>query len=290
MYALTLASPAKLNLALRVIKKRPDGYHELSTLFHRISLRDTLYLRKQDEGIRLVCFHPKVPLRNNLIVKAFALLKKKYPFQGGVTVHLTKRIPVGGGLGGGSSNAAHFLMGMNRLFRLGLKQAQLLELGKWLGADVPFFLHNVRHAIGRGRGERIEPLPFRRRLWFLLLTHAKGVSTRRVYQLFKPPKQTASLTRLSHDARIASAFLEKGSLAKASMFLQNDLTASAERVRSSLKKTRESLSGLQLGTCQMSGSGPTLFFIFLSKQKALQALRKIKRHGLFKSSVVCHSF
>ena len=283
-------SPAKLNLALRVLGKRRDGYHELVTLFHRISLKDTLRLQKESDGIRLICSHPQVPDKKNLIVQAFRLLKKKHPFSGGVTVHLTKRIPVGGGLGGGSSNAAHFLIAMNRLFELGLSQRELMNLGGKLGSDVPFFISGARHAMGRGRGERIEPIPFRRRLWFLLLPSLRGLSTQKVYQALEPRKPLGSLTGVSRDVRIASAFLEKGDLRQAVQFLQNDLTKSAEQIRPSLKKTRESLSDLHLGTCQMSGSGPTLFFIFLSRREALQAFRKLpSRRSFFKSGILCHS-
>lgn len=289
MHSLILTSPAKLNLVLRVLGRRPDGYHDLCTLFHRISLRDTLRLEKEMEGIRLFCSHPGVPKRNNLIARAFRLLKTHYPFTGGVTVRLTKRIPIGGGLGGGSSNAAAFLIGMNRLFRLGLTQKKLMKLGEKLGSDVSFFISGARHAIGEGRGERIQPLAFRRRLWFLLLTHPRGLSTRRVYQGFHRPKQAVSLTEVRRSVRITSAFLEKGEPARASGFLVNDLTASAERLRPSLRKIRESLSDSHLGTCHMSGSGPTQFLIFSSRPKALRTIPKLRRLTNSRAVILCHS-
>ncbi|MBI4115065.1 MAG: 4-(cytidine 5'-diphospho)-2-C-methyl-D-erythritol kinase [Candidatus Omnitrophica bacterium] len=292
MRSLSVESPAKLNLSLRVLRKRKDGYHELYTLFHRISLRDTLQLSKRKEGIRLYCSHPKVPKRGNLIVEAFRLLKRQFPFQGGVTVRLTKRIPVGGGLGGGSSNAAHFLLGMNRLYRLGLSQKKLLTLGAKLGSDVPFFLSDHRYAVGTGRGEKLQGLSLRRKLWFLLICSPKGLSTRKVYQGLRLERRWTSLTRVRHDVKITSAFLQRGKFRQATQFLKNDLQASAERIRPSLMKARESLSALQLGRCQMSGSGPTLFFIFLSKRKTQQALSKVRNHLLSKSSslALCHSF
>jgi len=286
MHSLTLHSPAKLNLALRVLRRRKDGCHELVTLFHRISLKDTLQLRKRSEGIRLLCSHAQVPKKSNLIVRAFHLLKKRYPFAGGVLVRLEKRIPIGGGLGGGSGNAAAFLLGMNRLFQLRLTRDQLMKIGGELGSDIPYFISGARHAIGRGRGDRIEPLPFKRRLWFILFPSRRGLSTRRVYChfLLRQP-----LTRLDHSVRMASAFLEQGNLKAAVQFSGNDLQESAEKIRPSLKKTRESLNDLQLGTCQMSGSGPTLFVVFHSQKKACEALRQFRKHRLGRNAVLCHS-
>lgn len=247
-------------------------------------------LRRGKRGIRLICSHPRVPKKGNLIVRAYHLLKKECPFLSGVIVRLTKRIPIGAGLGGGSSNAAAFLVGMNRLYRLGLTRKRLFRLGKKLGADVPFFLAGVRHTIGRARGDRIHSIPFRRRLWFLLLCDRRGLSTRKVYQGLNSTRSRPSLTRVTHDVRLASAFLERGDLGRAARFLVNDLAASAERLRPSLRKTRESLSGLQLGSCQMSGSGPTLFFIFPSRRQALQAHQKLRKSGFSQPIFVCHSF
>lgn len=290
MRSLTLASPAKINLVLRVLGRRPDGYHELFTLFHRISLRDTLRLQEGNEGIRLICSHPRLPKKTNLIVRAFRLLKIRHPFSGGVTVRLTKRIPVGGGLGGGSSNAAAFLLGMNRLFRLKLTRKELIDLGKELGADVPFFISQARHAIGRGRGDEIQPLVFKKRLWFLLFPGSRGLLTRDVYRRLRYSKRRVSLTKVSGKTKISSAFLEKGNLSRAGRFLENDLTRSAEQIRPSLRETRERLSGLHLGACQMSGSGPTLFIPFSSRKKAERALRQIRQRRWAPSTLLCHSF
>ena len=285
-----IESPAKLNLALRILRKRNDGYHELYTLFHRISLGDTLQLQKKREGIRLFCPHPEVPKRNNLIIRAFQLLKKEHPFKGGVKVRLVKRIPVGGGLGGGSSNAAAFLLGMNRLFRLGLKSKDLFRIGIKLGSDVPFFLSGLHHAIGRGRGERLQSFRFRKRLWFVLLSSGRGLSTRKVYQNLRLATPVPSLTRISRDVNMGSAYLEKGDPEQAARFLVNDLAQSAERMRPSLRKTRLSLSSMQLGTCHMSGSGPTLYFVFSSYKKALRALHKLRGQRLSKAAILCHSY
>ena len=290
MRSLAISSPAKLNLFLRVLGKRKDGYHELATLFHRISLRDTLNLRKQKEGIRLFCSHPKVPIENNLIVRGFHLLKAACPFSGGVTVRLRKKIPVGGGLGGGSSNAATFLIAMNRLFRLGLSQRKLLEIGKRLGADVPFFLSGARQALGRGRGDEIQTLPFKGRLWFLLFPSGRGISTAKVFAGFDTHSRRPRLTPILRDARIATSFSDNRNLIRSEPLFVNDLTESAERIRPSLRKTRETLSDLHLGICRMSGSGPTLFMLFPSRQIARRAFNEIrKRVRPVQPTLLCHS-
>jgi 4-diphosphocytidyl-2-C-methyl-D-erythritol kinase len=113
MDSIILQSPAKLNLHLRILRKRPDGYHDLLTLFHRISLADTISIRNRAAGFKLTTNLRGLETgEGNLITKAYRLLQKEFPKLGGVCVRLTKRIPMGGGLGGGSSNAAHFLLGM----------------------------------------------------------------------------------------------------------------------------------------------------------------------------------
>lgn len=290
MRSLSVDSPAKLNLVLRVLGRQRDGTHRLYTLFHRISLRDTLRLTKRKKGIRLVCSHPQVPLKDNLIVRAYTLLKERRPSMGGVGVRLTKRIPVGGGLGGGSSNAASFLIGMNQLYQLRLTRKELFTLGRRLGADVPFFLSGARHAVGTGRGDRIQAVSFKRRLWFLLLTDPKGLSTRAVYQGLTPQERRASLTRVTHDVRMASAFLEKGIPEEAAVFLRNDLERSAGRLRPPLGKRLKNLRELQLGHWQMSGSGPTLYSIFPSRREALRSLRKLRHHPFSGTFFVCHTF
>ena len=194
-----------------------------------------------------------------------------------MSVYLTKRIPVGGGLGGGSSNAAAFLIGINKLYGLKISLKELMKIGKELGADIPFFISGARHAVGQGIGDRIRPVPFKKRLWFVLLTSSKGLSTRKVYEGFRLSHRQPVLTRLNRDVTINRA-------------LTNDLTQSAERLQPSLKKIRENVSGLHLGTCRMSGSGPTLFFIYPNRRQAIHALRKLRTHGFSKSAVLCHSY
>lgn len=157
------SSPAKLNLFLEVVGKRPDGFHDIESVFVEIGLADTLHAALADsEASTLACDDPAVPTDGkNLILQAAELLRSECGLGGrtaGIHFRLEKRIPMGGGLGGGSSNAAAALRLANDLWRTGLSDARLAELGARLGSDVPFFLHGGT-CLCEGRGERITPLP-----------------------------------------------------------------------------------------------------------------------------------
>ena len=155
---LRLRSFAKINLGLEVMGLRQDGYHELRTLFQTIDLHDDIVLRPRTRGIVVRCDHPQVPLDgSNLAVRAAEALKHYGRVGGGVEITITKRVPVGGGLGGGSSNAAAVLLGLDRLWRLGLGPSGLHPLARRLGADVPFFLIGGT-ALGLARGDEVYPL------------------------------------------------------------------------------------------------------------------------------------
>lgn len=272
MRSLVIQSPAKVNLFLKVLGRRRDGYHELATIFHRISLQDQLILKKINQpGFRLITTHPKLKrMRENLIYRAYQSLRKITSWKGGVQVTLKKKIPVAAGLGGGSSNAAHFLLGMNRLFHLGLPMKTLVRLGAELGSDVPFFLYGVNQAIGTGRGEKIKPFLSRNKFWFVLVISPFGIPTSLVYKRLK----ARPLTRISHDATITSAFLSR----YRNRFppLWNDLFQVSCRIRLELKQIGALFD--QSGAVQrlMSGSGPTMFSIHKSKREAQRIARAIR--------------
>jgi len=155
MKVITVKSPAKLNLHLRILRRRPDGYHDLLTLFHRISLHDTIRIRKARSGFKLTTNQSDLETgEGNLITKAYRMLQERFPRLDGVAVRLDKKIPLGAGLGGGSSNAAHFLLGMKKLFRLKISLPELMKMGKRLGRTCrSFFSGPVRRWLG-GSGKR----------------------------------------------------------------------------------------------------------------------------------------
>ena len=290
MNSLTLRSPAKLNLALKIIRKRPDGYHDLITLFHRISLADTLILKKCASGFQLRCSDRKLEGEGNLIAKAYRKLQAALPELGGVSVSLKKAIPVGAGLGGGSSNAAFFLLGMKKLYRLRISQAKLLRLGGELGADIPFFMYNFNQAIGIRKGDRLKNRPSKAKHVFLLAASKEGLSTRDVYQNLPVRHQPLSLTKVSRAITMLCAFLEKKNYGHVSELLQNDLELSAFRIRPSLHAVLEQFQKRGARLVRMTGSGPTIFAILPHLREAKRIQKLLKQDLPSHKILLCHSY
>lgn len=272
---LQLPAPAKLNLFLHVTGRRPDGYHLLETVFELIDLADQVTLQRRADGlIERIDPLPGVNPEHDLTVRAARLLAASSGCTQGVSIGLEKRIPMGAGLGGGSSDAATVLMGLNRLWGLGLNRQALAELGLRLGADVPFFIFG-RTAYATGIGEVLEPCAQPART-YLLVSPGVGVATPRV---FSDP----GLTRDTKPLRIFGLLRSESSGAKAANFAEsleesglhvdqeilargrNDLQAVVERLfpqvgqaLAELSATAEAL-GIRSELPRMSGSGSTVF-------------------------------
>ncbi|ETX02536.1 MAG: hypothetical protein ETSY1_03210, partial [Candidatus Entotheonella factor] len=182
---LTCHAPAKVNLGLTVEGRRDDGYHNISTIFLKITLADTLRVEVADQGIEIHCDHPEIPCdERNLIYQAAAMLQPLAPGRG-VRVHLDKHIPVAAGVGGGSSDAAATLLALNTLWGLQLPLDDLMHYGAQLGADVPFFLYPGTAAYGRGRGDELSPLTCPNSFFLVLVTPPVAVSTAHVYGQYR---------------------------------------------------------------------------------------------------------
>lgn len=289
MDSLILKSPAKINLALRVLRRRPDGYHELATLFHRISLCDTLRLEKS-KIFSLRCSDPKLSTgEDNLIAKAYRALQTQIPNLGGVSVTLTKKIPLGAGLGGGSSNAASFLLGMKKLYRLKISSKKLAVLGAKLGADIPFFIHNLGQAIGLGRGDKIQNRPSPTKHTFLLATSYQGLSTRDVYEHLRGKLRPVSLTKVTPEITMLCAFLAQKKYVQAGKYCKNDLERSAFELRPSLRKILESFKKRGMPLVRMTGSGPTVFALCPSLREAKRVQKKMQRDLSSYKVLLCQS-
>jgi 4-diphosphocytidyl-2-C-methyl-D-erythritol kinase len=183
---LTLPAPAKLNLMLHVLGRREDGYHELQTLFQFLDHGDELTFAKREDGqIRLLSDLPGVDHESNLIVRAARLLQQQGDDVPGADITLVKRLPMGGGIGGGSSDAATTLLGLNRLWNLGLDLDRLAQLGLSLGADVPVFVRG-HAAFAEGVGERLQPVELPEP-WYLVAVPQVSVSTA---EIFSDPELT----------------------------------------------------------------------------------------------------
>lgn len=255
----TCAAPAKLNLFLEVLDKRPDGYHELETLMVTIDLSDRLDCRDEPSGsIVLLCDDPRVPLgADNLAVRAAERLRQAAGAPSlGARIALRKEIPMQAGLGGGSSDAAAALVSLDRLWNLQTSPGQLEALAGTLGSDVPFFLH-APAAVCRGRGERVEPvigITTTTAFWFVLVCPAFGLSTASVYAQVRPPARPRSI------GPVLEA-LTRGDLVEVGRNLFNRLEPAAADLQPALGPIRDTFERLRpaLTGHLMSGSGSACF-------------------------------
>lgn len=282
-----MRSYAKLNLFLKVLRLRADGYHELDTLFERISLFDTVRLiPRRDTAILLECDSSELPRDPslNLAYLAARLLQDTFKVKAGVRIEISKRIPVGAGLAGGSSNAASVLVGLNRLWRLGLSRDALSRLGARLGSDVPFFIHDTSFACGRGRGERIRRLNSLsgRRLWHVLVVPKIRVLTPDIYKgwdkLVKKDARyrIAALTRPHCDVKILLLALRKNDPGLLQQALFNSLQEVSGSFYPQVLKAQQALTRLGIGPVLMSGSGPAVFGIVPTRKEAAAFYAKLK--------------
>lgn len=193
MHMLTLPAPAKLNLMLHITGRRADGYHELQTLFQFLDYGDELVLRPREDGqVRLLTELPGVDHDSNLIVRAARLLQRESGCALGADIQLNKRLPMGGGIGGGSSDAATTLVGLDHLWNTRLGEDRLAELGLNLGADVPVFVRG-RAAFAEGVGERLQPVDLPEP-WFLVIAPQVSVSTAEIFADPELTRNTPAIT------------------------------------------------------------------------------------------------
>lgn len=190
--ALELSSPAKINLWLRILGKREDGFHEVQTRLCQVGIEDTvsLTLKGTGENVTLTCNQPDVPLDgSNLAIKALRAFEARSGLKHSWSIHLEKRIPHGAGLGGGSSNAAAVLRGCNKLLNEPLNREALLEIAAFIGSDVPCFLVDTPAADGSGRGEQVVPVPFAWELPMVLIKPAFPIPTPWAYKNWATSKE-----------------------------------------------------------------------------------------------------
>lgn len=194
-------APAKLNLFLHVTGQRPDGYHELQTLFQLIDLYDELEIVPNNEGtISRISHHTEIPAEQDLAIKAARLLQSATGQSGGATLHLHKNIPVGAGLGGGSSDAATVLLVLNRVWGCNLSLQQLAELGVTLGADIPLFIHG-HTAFASGIGEQLQPVNLGEK-YYVLVQMPLHISTK---ELFNHPALRRDCPQISESEALAGS-------------------------------------------------------------------------------------
>jgi len=266
-----LRASAKVNLALEVLGKRSDGYHDLVTLLQAVDLSDRLVL-EEHEGVMLQTTDSGLPTdERNLVVRSVRLLQDASRTSRGVRITLDKRIPVAAGLGGGSSDAAATLWGLNRLWKLRWPVARLAELATELGMDVPFFLRGGR-ALATGRGEILTPLPSAPRLALVLINPNFPLSTREVYD--RVPSDLAG------DGSRTPALVEAlaaRSTARVAASLYNDLEGVVVPAYPVIARIKSALLGAGALGAVMSGSGPTMVGVARSLERARQIRARLTR-------------
>jgi 4-diphosphocytidyl-2-C-methyl-D-erythritol kinase len=268
MGMVTIKAPAKINLFLRITGKRPDGFHDLHSLMCPLALYDTLLLAFDAPGISVSCDHPKVPEdSSNLAFRSAerffdAAFNGNIPHRGGLTIHIEKHIPVGAGLGGGSSDAAAVLMALNNHFGKPLSLPALMTLGSRLGADVPFFILGAP-ALATGIGDQLDSFPHLTPWTALLVYPNEAVSTTWVYKNLN--------LRLTKAEKKLSKFHFDGRFFNVDEHLVNDLETVTERVLPVIKGIKRLLLTHGAAGAMMSGSGSTVFGLFADRKRAISA-------------------
>jgi len=264
----TLPAHAKVNLLLRVLGRRTDGYHEIHTIFQTVTLHDRLTFAPAEEGhFSLECDTPGVPAdERNLVWRAARALRERYGVRSGAHIRLEKRIPAGGGLGGGSSDAAAALVGLSNLWGLETDAVELSKIGMRLGADVPFFLTGGT-ALGTGTGADITPLKDLPEQHLVVITPGVEVPTAEAYGALKAP----ALTKEGGVANLSVSRTEAGIYDSLCEVMSNDFEAVVSGLYPSIGRARDALMEAGARCAMLSGSGASVFGVFETKGDAGRA-------------------
>ena len=261
-------APAKINLFLRVLRKREDNYHDIASLMQKITIYDELNFSLRPQGIVLNCSDSDLPnTQDNLVFRAAQAIFDYVNYPSGIEITLTKKIPKAAGLGGGSSDAATTLMAINEICELNLKKIQLMKIGAKLGADIPFFIFG-NTALACGIGDKLTDWPNLSKLNIVLINPSFPLSTKMVYE-----NLNLRLTRKKINYSIPPVFTLRNIIAE----LHNDLESVSIKMHPELQNLKQLLLDHGALGALMSGSGPTLFGIFNDENSAKKALDSIKQ-------------
>jgi 4-diphosphocytidyl-2-C-methyl-D-erythritol kinase len=280
-YIMTLQAYAKINIGLFILGKRSDGYHDLETIFHEIDLFDEIDLEPH-KTLEMNADSILVPIdESNLCVKAANILRKERKIKEGVMIQLRKNIPIGAGLGGGSSDAAAVLRGLNELWKLKLSNNQLRTIAGQIGSDVPFFIEGG-NAYASGRGEILEHFSLDIPFWIAVVTPLIHISTTWAYSHLKLQRdgkgselRTKIAKQISNPKKIVS-------------FVQNDFEQSTISVYPEIGRLKEKLKEKEAVFSLMSGSGSSVFGFFETEKKALDALGSFPKN--YQTSLTAPTF
>lgn len=264
-------APAKINLTLKVVAKRSDGYHELETVMQQINLCDQIFIDTADEGIFVNSNSNEIPQnKSNLAYKAAHLLYEKFPIKWGLRIYINKKIPVGAGLAGGSTDAAAVLRGINELCNLQLSNQELLDLGLQIGSDVPFCILGGT-AMARGRGEILTPLPPGPRWEMVLVKPPFQLSTAEIFQALR----VDDINNSPDNAAFLEAWL-RCDMIDITAQMKNDLEMVSITRCPIISSIKNQLKKLGAYHSLMSGSGPSVIGFFHNHEAAAYAWQVIK--------------
>ncbi|WP_042678967.1 4-(cytidine 5'-diphospho)-2-C-methyl-D-erythritol kinase [Anaerosalibacter massiliensis] len=262
----------KINLALDVVGRRNDGYHDLNTIMQQIDLKDIITIKSREKGIKIECNIPEVPLNSsNLVYNAWDKMKEKSGLDRGAHIIIEKNIPVASGLAGGSTNAAAVLKGLNKLWRLNLSNEELMDIGVSIGADVPFCIVGGT-ALAKGIGEKLETLSSFSNKFILLANPGMPVSTTHVYEklnidgIKKKPNMDMLVQAVENDDLY---FLAKN--------MENVLEEVTIKEFKEIKTIKEDMIKYGAIGSLMSGSGPTVFGIFDNEKDLIRCKNKLEK-------------
>lgn len=273
-----LKARAKINLTLDVLSKRPDGYHEVEMIMQTIDLADSVIFQEAREGVLVTTDHPLLAAGEaNIAYKAARLMMEKFSISKGIKIHIAKKIPVAAGLAGGSTDAAAVLLGLNRIWGLGLSLEELTELGAQIGSDVPFCVIGGT-ALAKGRGEILTSLPVVPEMWLVLVKPDLEVSTAEVYKNFNPAK-----VERRPDTQAAVKAIYDGDMEKLLNNLVNVLESVTLSMYPEVERVKKAMAAEGISSVLMSGSGPTVFGIAASRAAAEQQAQALGQRlpGMF---------
>lgn len=275
---MSIFANAKVNLYLDIVSKRSDGYHNIETIFQEITLCDILDIEVTDSGFQLTCNIPELENDDNLLKKAYDMLKPSFEEEFGVQVHLEKLVPFGAGLGGGSSDCANFMLALKTISGADISDAELVKIGAKLGADVPFFLQGGT-AIGRGIGDELEKIPVNFGFPMLLVNPGIHVSTKDAYSGCVLGGGSDKFTKILSG-------LKSGDVVRVAENLFNGFEQTVFQKFPEIQELRDLIKGSGALGSAMSGSGSTCFGIFENTDSARNAAERISKNKKYFTKVV----
>ncbi len=275
MNGMKIRAHAKINLGLNVVGKREDGYHELEMIMAPISLHDLLYINIIDEGIEISGNSTIMPVNEkNIMYKVAKAMMERYDIKKGIRIHIYKHIPMQAGLAGGSADGAAVMRAINLLFKLGLSYEELAELGKTIGADIPFCIHE-KTAFVSGIGEKLEFIDNRIHKHIVLIKPRKGVSTKRSFGMLDIANE------IHPDCRGLKEAIQENDYDKMLTCMGNTLEGVSVKIVPQIGEIKNTLLEMGLDIALMSGSGSCVFALTEDEKLADLAVDRFRKQKIF---------